>query len=238
MARSSDELDHTHKEKEAPHARHLSAHVNELHTITPAMLFPKAHLEDPLDLTPDIFHPADHRKSADDAEPNHPQLIANHALKDGEHDTPLWRQYPDEKNISDHLGHGTEGCAASVSMVLKEAGYHMNKLENPAVGGYNPIEHKWTEGLATNLKDNLHWKQLNNISAAKPGDVIYGNNGGDDQHIGVVVEKGGHLYCADNDSDTVPPHMILEHLNSCYIVEHFGSNAHLLAPQSDSNKPK
>lgn len=93
-------------------------------------------------------------------------------------DEPMWAKGPFRNSVNG----GRLGCAASVSEVLKLAGY---KYANSAGVG----------GLADMLKQN-GWTKVD-ISQARPGDVVFGGKpgtrwweGGGNAHIGIVGENG------------------------------------------------
>ncbi len=84
---------------------------------------------------------------------------------------------------------GKVGCAASVSKILQEAGYSYG---NSAL----------VTGLAGQLAAN-GWTQSTGAKTAQPGDVIYADGGGKDQHIGIVgVDKKGNKVIYNNLSST------------------------------------
>jgi len=116
--------------------------------------------------------------------------------------TKLWAQ-TDMANV---CRNGEVGCAASVSAVYNQAG--IDYLHDASVVGVvgQAKAHGWTE--------------TDDLSTAKPGDIIYGNNGGTDQHIG-IVGSDGQLWSNQSDSGT------WQHDNG-YIASHFGSNAHVV----------
>lgn len=110
---------------------------------------------------------------------------------------------------------GAVGCAASVSAIYNQAG--IDYIHDAAVVTVvsQATSHGWTES--------------GDLSSAKPGDIIYGNNGGDDQHIG-IVGSDGQLWSNQSDSGT------WQHDNG-YIASHFGANAHVLhAPAAEASK--
>ncbi|HEY9679343.1 MAG TPA: hypothetical protein V6C76_15150 [Drouetiella sp.] len=109
---------------------------------------------------------------------------------------------------------GNEGCAASVSKVLQDAGINYAQSAGVLELAGQLCSNGWTESEGTNT--------------AQPGDVIYGNNGGEDQHIGIVGLDRGQLVLYNNWSKDGRWHE--EPLLSSYIATHFGSNVRVLHP--------
>lgn len=125
----------------------------------------------------------------------------------------LWAQ----TDMAGVCQNGNVGCAASVSAVFNQAG--IDYIHDARV--VNVVSQATSNG----------WTQVDDLSTAKPGDIIYGNNGGDDQHIG-IVGSDGQLWSNQSSSGT------WEHDNG-YIAKHFGSNAHVLkAPAEATTPPK
>lgn len=125
----------------------------------------------------------------------------------------LWAQ----TDMAGVCENGNLGCAASVSAVMNQAG--IDYIHSAAVVGV--VEQATNKG----------WTQSDDLSTAKPGDIIYGNNGGNDQHIG-IVGTDGQLWSNQSSSGT------WEHDNG-YIASHFGANAHVLkAPAEASPQPE
>ena len=118
---------------------------------------------------------------------------------------------------------GNLGCAAAVSYVYNQAG--IDYLHDASV-----------VGLVAQAKSH-GWQEGNNLAAAKPGDIIYGDNQGNDQHVG-IVGADGKLW--NNNSSDGKWHS--EDITTGYIATHFGSNAHVVhAPDAvaqATTKPK
>lgn len=120
----------------------------------------------------------------------------------------LWAQ----TDMAGVCENGNVGCAASVSAVFNQAGidYIHDAMVTNVVA--QAMAHGWTES--------------DDLSTAKPGDIIYGDNGGSDQHIG-IVGSDGELWSNQSSSGT------WEHDNG-YIASHFGSNAHVVKAPAEA----
>lgn len=125
----------------------------------------------------------------------------------------LWAESPWANDCSG----GTEGCAASVSVVLQEAGVSKDLLSNNV------------DTLAANLTEKGHWTSSSDISTAKPGDVIVGSTA-DAGHCGIVGIDRGQLVLYNNWSHSSPPSWHEEPLKSSYLVTHFQGHLQILHP--------
>ncbi len=103
---------------------------------------------------------------------------------------------------------GDVGCAASVSKILQEGGYRC--------GSAGVVD------LAGQLASG-GWAESSGAESAQPGDVIYGNGGGDNQHIGIVgVDEKGNKVIYNNHSDTGV--WSCDPFNACSIITGFSSD--------------
>jgi hypothetical protein len=122
----------------------------------------------------------------------------------------LWAETP----WASFCDNANEGCAASVSKVLEDAG--ISYAASPGV-------------LALSDQLTSHgWSKSSGVDTAQPGDVIYGNNGGSDQHVGIVGLDRGQLVLYNNWSSDGKWHE--EPLKSFYIATHFKDNVTVLHP--------
>lgn len=124
----------------------------------------------------------------------------------------LWAQTP----WAGSCDNGNEGCAASVSRVLEEAG-----IDTGSAGVLDLSQKLQSQG----------WTISSGVDSAQPGDVMYGNNGGEDQHIGIVGLDRGQLVLYNNFSRDGKWHE--EPLKSSYIATHFQANVRVLHPPAD-----
>lgn len=148
------------------------------------------------------------------------------ALANSDVGKQLWAQTPWAASCQG----GNLGCAASVSKVLQEAG-----LLRQGEGSAGVLD------LASQLRSKHGYQQIQitDKSQFRPGDIVYGSNGGSDQHIGIIGEvAGGQVWEYDNSSSkTTWQHRTLEQGGSFVPGGRFGRN-HLYvlrAPGSTDN---
>jgi hypothetical protein len=147
------------------------------------------------------------------------------AMASGDVGKQLWAQTP----WAGACEGGNLGCAASVSKVLQEAGV-LRQGEGSA----------GVEDLAAKLQGKGYQKiQITDKSQFHTGDVVYGDNGGGNAHIGIIGEiKGGQVWSYDNSSSrTTWQHHTLEQGGSFVPGGRFGRhNLYVLrAPGSDNS---
>lgn len=108
---------------------------------------------------------------------------------------------------------GDVGCAASVSKVLQE-------------GGYSYANSAGVNDLAGQLASN-GWTE-SGIEGAQPGDVIYADGGGTQQHIGIVgVDENGNKVIYNNHSSDGIWHK--DPWNECSIISDYSpAQVHVL----------
>jgi hypothetical protein len=119
---------------------------------------------------------------------------------------------------------GNVGCAASVTKVLRDVG--VDSANSASV-----VELK-------NQLSGSGWENAGGAESAQPGDVIYGDGGGEHQHIGIVgVDQNGQLIVYNNHSSDGQWHA--DPINQCSILTDFDADQiHVLrAPGANSAKP-